>query len=140
MNVLPPKHHPEEQVNVVYLTTLTKAQILKQWEQSLTYPDRFVVTKAESVKKLSEDIPAKDLKTLGQYLDDNKIILDESEYHKLATIVADKYRETYGINPRRVSRMNAEGKWNNKSYAYDDSDFPLIEECLLSVNHSRHPH
>lgn len=135
LNILPPAH-VDRQIEVVYLNTLSKTQLVKRWEEALTYPERYIVAQAESMKELSGDIPAKELLTVGQYLDENKIQVDESDYHKLATRVADKHREVHGINPRKVSR-NVNGKWNNKSYAYSEEDFGIIEECLLTVRHSR---
>ncbi|MEH2309514.1 MAG: hypothetical protein V7L06_29970 [Nostoc sp.] len=131
----------------MYLNTLSKTQlvkqweeaIVKQWEEAIAYPDRYIVAKADSLKELSGDIQAKDLLTLGQYLDEQRIQVDESDYHKLAIRVADKHREIHGINPRKVSRTNESGKWNNKSYAYSEQDFSIIEDCLLTVRHTRLP-
>lgn len=137
LNIFPPAHK-KEPVEIVYLNTLSKTQLLSYWEDSLEYPDRYLMYKVEPTKRLDWDIPAKDLLTLGQYMDDNKIIVDESDYHKLATRVADRYREIHGINPRKVSR-NVNGKWNNKSYAYSEGAFGIIEECLLTIKHSRSP-
>nr|MDZ7977271.1 hypothetical protein [Nostoc sp. DedQUE03] len=124
---------------MVYLNTLSKTQLLSYWEDSVKTPDRYLVYDVEPIKNPDLDIKASELSTLGQYLDDNRIQVDESDYHKLATRVAEKYREIYGINPRLVSRKNDTGKWNNKSYAYSQGSFSIIEGCLLTVKHSRSP-
>ncbi|QHG15660.1 hypothetical protein [Nostoc sp. ATCC 53789] len=121
------------------MNTLSKTQLLGYWEDAVKNPDRYLVYDVEPIKNPDWDIPAKELSTLGQYMDDNKIIVDESDYHKLATRLAERYREIYGINPRKVSRTNDSGKWNNKSYAYSQGSFSIIEECLLTVRHTRLP-
>ncbi|MCC5642743.1 hypothetical protein LC607_07255 [Nostoc sp. CHAB 5824] len=138
LNIFPPSHK-NDAVEVVYLNALSKTQLLGYWEDTVKNPDRYRVYDVEPVKNPDWDIPARDLLTLGQYLDEKNIIVDEAEYHKLAIRVAEKYREVYGINPRKVSRTNDSGKWNNKSYAYSKGSFSIIEGCLLTVRHTRLP-
>ncbi len=138
LNIFPPEHKKEAN-KIVYLDTLSKSQLLSYWKGSISYPDRYVVALVASTKEKESEIPAKDLKTLGQYCDEHNISISESAYHKFATRVAERYRELHGVNPRKVSRTNDSGKWNNKSWAYWVTDFPMIEECLLGFEHSRKP-
>ena len=138
LNVLPSdgKNKP---VEVTHLDNLSKANILKRWEECLAYPDRYVVALAESTKKMAGDTAAKDLVTLGEYLDSKGIEMDKGDYKRLATKVAQMFTEVYMVRPRIVARPDINGRFTNKSYAYEDTDTWIIDECLKSVKHTRKP-
>ncbi|RUR74926.1 hypothetical protein PCC6912_51040 [Chlorogloeopsis fritschii PCC 6912] len=139
LNILPPEHKKKE-VEVVYLETLSKTNLLKRWQEAIAYPDRYIVAEAESMRELMGDIPARELVTLNEYLEEKNIELDKGEYHRLATRVTERYLKEFKVKPRVVARADSRGRFMRKSSGYEQENLWIIDEALKSTTHKVLPH
>lgn len=133
LNIIPVQ--PNKPVDVVYLSTLSKGNILKVVSEHLIYPDRYVLTFAENLKKMSGDTEAKDLITLAEYIESKGIEIEKGEYHKLANHIAKVYLDHYRAKPRIVARPDDRGKFMKKSYGFDMDELWVIQKGLEKVSY-----
>lgn len=119
-----------DKVESTLIDNLSKGQILRKLQDVVTYPDRYVLSFAESVYGSDEAQPASELITLGEYLAEKNIEVSEGDYHRLAGLVAKEYVVKYGIRPRVIARKNINGVFNKKSYGYTREESGIINKCL----------
>lgn len=139
LNILPPGDRLES-VEVVWLETLSKKNIIKRWTEALAYPNRYIVAEAESIKKMTGDTPTAELTTVPEYLEEQGVeVPDKGDFARLTNNVAKLYKEQYKVTPRMIARPDSRGLYMKKSYAYEDVDLGLIEKALHTVEHVRKP-
>ncbi|MBD0388225.1 MAG: hypothetical protein ICV54_17365, partial [Nostoc sp. C3-bin3] len=110
LNVLATSVNPREVVEVILLENLTKKQILDRLEDLLKRELNFTLTVADPVNSAYDKEEARDLVTLNEYLDREKIFISKGDFHLLAVRVTKAYVEEYGVKPRRVNRKSPTGE------------------------------
>lgn len=68
--------------------------------------------------------------TATEWLATKGITLDKSKRHKFAGMLAETYKSTVGLEPRKTVRISKEGKKNNGVLVYKPSQFPILQMCL----------
>ncbi|MBO1046851.1 MAG: hypothetical protein HEQ10_03435 [Dolichospermum sp. DEX182a] len=122
-------------VEVVYVATMSKGKLMKYLQQALEYPDRYVFANAEAIDTMEDRIPASDLITLQEYLDEHNIVIELADKQRLANKVAQIYVAHYKAKPRIIARKNAADLYRNKSYGYEDSELWVFTEALKTVKY-----
>ncbi|BAY35273.1 hypothetical protein NIES2107_71850 (plasmid) [Nostoc carneum NIES-2107] len=93
LNIFPTGNN--RQVKIVYVETLTKANILNLWVESRAYPDRYILADASDINELQQDVPPNEVTTLSEYLESKNIEVNKSDFHKLANLIVKLYKSQY---------------------------------------------
>lgn len=75
----------------------------------------------------------KALFTLNEYLERYQINLDRSKKHKLASLVAQAYKDMYQEKPTNAYRPNDKGKSMRTGKGYPTEFIPSIKKALKCI-------
>lgn len=138
MNIILNKLNGSIVNDVEYLDTMGKHAILQAIRGHLATPAKIVIALACDVDEMTKQLtPAKDLLTLGEWLDELNIELDTTEKHRLANLVSRLYKKEKQTNPRKIARQDSRGRYLKKSYGFDEGEIYILEMALEELKTMR---
>lgn len=136
LNVLPRPTEADQQNKVFYLETLGKKRILAEVENSIIYPNWYVIALASPVWA-EQPIEAKDLVTTSEWLDVKGVSLTTRDRKVFEMTVSSLFIEEYGARPRIVTRPDDKGRWIKKANGFTRDQLGVLEAALKTVTSSR---
>lgn len=108
---------------------MTKKAILAELLRVSQYPDRVTLALAEDLPA-ADETEAKDMITMNEYKELRGVSFNNSQKHRMANLVAQKYMEYKGEKPRIIHRPDSRGRFLNKANGFEKSDLWILDECL----------
>lgn len=137
MQVVLNQVHLNKPNDISNLELLSKHLILNAIKQSLTTPDRVQIVLACDPYEYQEKTQAKDLVTLGEWLQEKGIELETPDKHRLANLVSQLYKKTYHALPRQIARQDSRGRYLKKSYGFNLDELHILEQSIKLLRTGR---
>lgn len=124
-----PEVIPENQV--IHLDDLDKERLLDFFKSAALDPETYVIAVATELVKSS--VAPKDMITVSEWLEEQRIRLTDSEYKKLSMMASNLYAKEYGTRPRWIFRPSKEktGRqtWSSKFRGFEPSRLSVLQEA-----------